>query len=394
MTVQIVLCLMALITLVPVSVLFLQVLMALPKYRSREISGGQRPAVAVMIPAHNEALLIADTLHSITSQLNAGDRLLVVADNCTDDTAEIAAAANAEVIERKDEHRRGKDYAMDFGIRHLERDPPEVIIIVDADCQVGAETINCLAQLCGETARPAQSMYLMQTPRDGDLQTRIAEFAWLVKNLVRRLGYHRLGLPCQLMGTGMAFPWSAISTTPLASGHLAEDLLLGIRLTRSGTPPLFCPEALVTSNFPETLEGIASQRKRWEHGHLGVIVGEAPRLFVEAITRGSVDLMALALDLCVPPLALLMILTFGVFAASAVFAAAVPTGTLPMWLAAVALAMLTSAILLSWGRYARRIIPLRGLVYVPFYALAKIPLYFKFLTQRQVDWVRSRRGKN
>lgn len=384
----------ALATLVPVSVLFVQVVAALRKHQPREIAGIRRPSVAVLVPAHNEALLISDTLRSIASQLAPGDQLFVVADNCTDDTAGVAALAGAEVIERHDQERRGKGYALDFGIRHLERRPPEVVIIIDADCHVGEGTIDRLARVCGETGRPVQALDLMLSPANGNVGTRIAEFSWLIKNQIRPMGSLRLGLPCQLMGTGMAFAWPTISTAPVATGHIVEDLLLGIELARSGRPPLFCPDALVTSYFPETADGIAGQRTRWEYGHLRVIVSEAPRLFVQSITRGSVNLLALALDLCVPPLALLMILTFAVLVASALLFAALPTATLPVWLAGAAVTMLGSAVFLSWLRYGRAVISLGSLLYAPLYALAKVPLYLRFLAQRQVEWVRSRRGRN
>lgn len=388
--IELLLCLLALVTLVPVSVFFVQVLMALPAYRDREIPQGKRPRVAILVPAHNESPTIADTLRSIVPQMVDGDRLLVVADNCTDDTAETAAAAGAEVIERNDQERRGKGYALDFGVRHLRDDSPEVVIFIDADCQVNAGTINRLAHLCGQTTRPVQALYLMHSPEGAGLKTRIAEFAWLVKNQVRPLGYHRLGLPCQLMGTGMAFPWSCISTMALASGHIVEDLLLGINFTRSGTPPLFCQEARVTSFFPSSVEGVQGQRIRWEHGHLGMILGDAPRLFAEALRRRDRNLLALVLDLCVPPLALLMLLVLTVFAGSAVFFA-VTKVALPLWLAAAAFAILCSAVMLSWGRYGRQVISLSSLAYAPFYALWKIPLYLKFLVKRQVEWVRSKR---
>jgi cellulose synthase/poly-beta-1,6-N-acetylglucosamine synthase-like glycosyltransferase len=388
--IDILLFLLTLATLVPVSVLFVQVLMALPAYRPREMPGGQRPEVAIVIPAHNEALAILDTLGSIVPQLTAGDRLLVVADNCTDDTAKIAAAAGAEVIERKDQERRGKGYALDFGVRHLERRPPEVVIIIDADCLVGMGTIDRLARLCRQTERPVQALDLMHSPEGAGLKMRLAEFAWLVKNQVRPLGYHRLGLPCQLMGTGMALPWSGIRSSALASGHIVEDLVLGINLTRSGTPPLFCPEALVTSSFPATAEGVTVQRTRWEHGHLKMILSDALRLFAEAIAYGNAKLMALVLDLCVPPLTLLLLLTVTVFIGSAVFFAATNVA-LPLWFAAAVLVMLASAVLLSWARFGRQILSLSDLAYAPFYALWKSPVYFTFLVRRQVEWVRSRR---
>src|SRR5262245_4660636 len=105
--------------------------MALPAYRPHEMQAGRRPLIAIVIPAHNEALGIADTLRNITPQLEVRDRLLVVADNCTDDTARIGTAAGAEVLQRFDCERQGKGYALDFGVRHLERNPPEAVLIID-----------------------------------------------------------------------------------------------------------------------------------------------------------------------------------------------------------------------------------------------------------------------
>src|SRR4051812_9727823 len=134
------LCLPALALCVPVAVLFSQVAMAAPRYRPRAMPAARRPSVAVIIPAHDEALGIAATLRAIVPQLAAGDRVIVVADNCTDDTATVAAAAGAEVLERNDREHRGKGYALDFGVRHLAVNPPEVVIIIDADCDTASGT--------------------------------------------------------------------------------------------------------------------------------------------------------------------------------------------------------------------------------------------------------------
>ena len=75
----------------------------------------------------------------------------MVADNCTDDTAAIARAAGAEVIERQNATLRGKGYALDAGIRHLTANPPAVVIIVDADCLVAGGTIDLLSRRCGSS---------------------------------------------------------------------------------------------------------------------------------------------------------------------------------------------------------------------------------------------------
>lgn len=380
----------ALLLLVPAAVLFVQVAAALVPARPGPEPAGRRPRVAVLVPAHDEALAIGATLRAIVPQLAAGDRLLVVADNCTDDTAVLAAAAGAEVIVRNDAARRGKGYALDFGVRHLERDAPEVAIVVDADCQVAAGALERLARLCARTGRPVQALDLMHAPSGSGMRARVAEFAWLVRNHVRPLGYHRMGLPCQLMGTGMAFPWTFIRAAPLASGHIVEDLKLGLHAARAGAAPLFCPQACVTSEFPRDDAGALTQRTRWEHGHLATLLSDAPRFLVKAAARRDGALAAMALDVCVPPLALLALASFAAFASGAALLAA-GGGAFALAAAGAALALLAAAVLLAWHRFGRRAISVRELAAAPLYALCKLPMYAKFLLRRQAEWVRTQR---
>jgi len=383
----------ALAALVPVGVLWLQVMFALPRWRERPLLTGPRPRVAVLVPAHNEASGIVATLSTILPQLSESDRLLVVADNCSDETAAIALSAGAEVAERRDSERRGKSYALDFGVRYLSDGAADVVIVVDADCQVVQGSIEWLARECEAVAGPVQALNQMRSPVGAGIKTHIAEFAWVVKNCVRPLGYHRMGLPCQLMGTGMAFPWSVIRDTDLASGNIVEDMKLGLDLARAGKLPRFCPEALVTSFFPATAEGIIAQRTRWEHGHLGIILAETPGLLADAVLRASPALLALALDLCVPSLSMLSLLVTVLTSLAAIFAV-FGGGVLPLVLSIVVMAMLGMAVLLAWTRYGRQAVTLGDLAYAPIYALWKIPLYLKFLTGRQVEWVRAKRDGN
>lgn len=376
--------------LAPVVLLFVQILAALPPHRRRPAPAQPRPRVAVLVPAHDEALGIAATVRGIRAQLVEGDRVVVIADNCSDDTALLAGEAGAEVIVREDPQRRGKGYALDFGMRHLEAAPPQAVAIVDADCRLAEGALDRLARTCGATGRPVQALYLMYAPPGARLKVRIAEFAWAVKNLLRPLGYARLGLPCQLMGSGMVFPWATLRGAELASGNIVEDLKLGLALTAAGQAPLFCPDARVCSEFPRSTEGARAQRTRWEHGHLATIVGDAPRLLCAAIVRGNARLAALVLDLCVPPLALLTLAVATVFALSGVLFAAAGQ-LLPLALSALACVMLAGAVLLAWAACGRDIVSFSDLVCAPLYALSKIPLYLRFLVRRQVDWVRSRR---
>ena len=391
MLLQAIFLLLWLLLSVPALVFALQLLMATQSRRPKP-AAGRRPSIAVLVPAHDEAVGIVATLASIRSQLQVGDRVLVVADNCSDDTAAVAIAAGAEAIVRFDCVLRGKSHALDFGVRHLALAPPEVVIVIDADCLLEPGALDCLARLSLASARPVQALYLMRSPPDASLKGKVAEFAWTVKNLARALGYQRLGLPCQLMGSGMAFPWPLMAQAELASGHIVEDLKLGLDFARQGRAPLFCPEAEVSSVFPANAEGAQSQRTRWEHGHLAMMVKEGPALILESVRSKNRDLLALALDMCVPPLALLVLLSL-VFGTLALVPLAFADSNMPWLLALINPLLLGCAVLLAWARFGRAILSLGDLAYAPVYALRKIPLYLKFLVRRQVEWVRSHRDK-
>jgi cellulose synthase/poly-beta-1,6-N-acetylglucosamine synthase-like glycosyltransferase len=375
---------------IPVLVIVVQILAAcVPSPRpARAI--GPRPAVAVLVPAHNEAGGIATTLRALWPQLNTGDRLLVVADNCSDETAAQARAAGAEVIERQHLSLRGKGYALAFGVEHLRSSPPAVLVIVDADCEFAAGALDALVAHCVQAGAPAQARNLMVHQAPARLNGRVAEFAWRVKNWVRPRGYARLGLPCPLTGTGMAFPWPLIKSAQLASGSLVEDMQLGIDMVVAGHAPVFCEEALVTSAFPETLSASASQRTRWEHGHLGMILQRAPGLILAAGRRRDLRLLAVALDLAVPPLALLMLLTIlGWSVAGA--AAWAGLGLLAWYAASGCLSVLALAVGLAWAGWGRAVLSLADLASVPWYVAGKLGIYLRFWSRRQKDWVRTDR---
>lgn len=378
------------VLLVPAVVLFVETMVAPRAVVAARSVAVERPRIAVLVPAHDEAAGIAASLATIISELAPGDRVLVVADNCSDDTAAVAAGAGAEVVRRDDPERRGKGYALDHGVRHLAASPPDVVLVVDADCTLHPGSLDVLGRLCAATGRPVQALDLARAPPGSALNARIAEFAWVVKNFVRPLGSLRLGLPCQLMGTGMAFPWAVIERAPLASGQIVEDVRLGLDLAAAGKPPLFCPQALVTSYLASTEAGRAVQRRRWEHGHIGVIVELAPTYFWRACRTTNFALAAMVLDVCVPPLAaLLLSLLLAVALGLATFA--VGAGAVPLTFASLALGLVTSGVTRAWHHHGRAILSGSDLCGIPAYALAKLPMYLRALSGRESRWARAER---
>lgn len=379
----------AVLVAAPVAVFLAQVVSARGKATFAEFVA-PAGSVAILMPAHDEAAGISTAIRALVSQLTPGDRLLVVADNCSDDTAAVARAAGAEVTVRVDPLLRGKGYALDHGIRHLSAAPPDAVVIVDADCVVAGDAVELLRKACLSSQRPVQALYLMRARPEASLRQRMAAFAWRVRNEVRPSGWHRLGLPCQLMGTGMAFPWSLIATASLASGSIVEDMQLGIDLAVAGSAPTFCPLALVTSTFPDSSEGTLAQRTRWEHGHLAMIAAHGLPLLWRGIVRRRLDLVAMALDLCVPPLASLVLVLLALAIAAALLAAQ-GGGLTPLVMAIAVLATLVLATGLAWSQVGRTLVSLPELLSAPLYAVAKIPIYVKLFTARQRQWIRTRR---
>jgi cellulose synthase/poly-beta-1,6-N-acetylglucosamine synthase-like glycosyltransferase len=388
------LCFLALGLFLPAAVLFAECAAALLPERPPLAEDASRNAlrVVVLIPAYDEATVLRRTLEGVLPELGAGDQVLVVADNCTDDTAAIARASGAEVLERVDPKRRGKGFALDAGIAHLAASPPDVVVVLDADCHVVPGSIRRLADCASRFGRPAQAEDLLTVPERATPLARVSALAFLVRNHVRPTGLRHLGLPCHLMGTGMAFPWNVIRDAPAAGPHLAEDIQMGIALASLGFAPMYCPGARITSSSPERASAARGQRRRWEHGHMSTLLDRAPRLIWRGLARRQPHLLTMGLDLIVPPLALLVVLLLGGIALALAFTHG-RGSTAPLMLFSSALILVLGAVFIAWFRFGRTTLPARYIALVPLYVAWKIPLYLSFAVRGPyATWERAERS--
>ena len=372
--------------LVPALVLCIEVAAAaLPPRRAARVPSVPRPRIDVLVPAHDEALHIGATVAALTRQLAPGDRVIVIADNCRDETAALALRAGACVLERRNPEHFGKGYALAAGVQFAHADAPGVVLVIDADTQPGEGLVSTLAALAHATGRPVQAAYTLQPPRDAWLGARLSAFAFRLRNQVRPRGLARLGLPCLLTGSGMAIPWERLRAAALAHGGTAEDLALAVELALAGAPPLFCDGVSVVGRLPECSADALAQRRRWEHGHLAVALGMAPGLLRAAFARREPALAALALELCVPPLSLWGLLWLA--AAAPAFGFALLGGaSAPAALLALAAALATAAVALAWLRFGRDLFPPAAWLELPGYWLGKLPSYLDFLRRREDRW--------
>ncbi len=376
---------------IPSFVFFAECMAALLPEKTRS-SEGEDPTTVILVPAHDEAAGISLTLESLKKACGPKQRIVVIADNCSDDTAALARANGVDAIERQNQEQRGKGYAIVFGLDHLAKsEPPEVVIIVDADCRASQAAMRTLARRAKETNRPVQADYVITPPEKHTPMSVVSGLAVLVKNKVRPAGLRKLGLPCHLTGSGMAFPWEVIRKAPPTGSYLVEDMLIGIELAHLGHPPLSCADAEITSELPEKDEAAKGQRRRWEHGHLATLLERGPRLVVQGILRGDFDLIAMGLDLLVPPMALLvMLLILSAGLSLAAYLAGV--AYMPLQTAMFSLTTVGLAVFLAWFVYGRKTLPFRYLIFVPVYMLWKVPLYAAFfLRRKQKTWDRTER---
>ena len=387
-----VVCLPALLTLV----WFSEVLAGCFALRKERTFSGVAPGTlfhrtTVLIPAHNEGAGILPTIRDVQVQLGPDDRILVVADNCTDDTAAIVQAAGVEVTVRADPERRGKGYALEFGVRHLGLNPPDVVVIMDADCRLGENALRHLSDSAIASGRPVQSLYFMLAPENAPPGKGVNLFAWRVKNWIRPLGLKLFGLPTQLFGTGMAFPMSLLLDRDLGNSRLAEDTALGLALASAGYAPLFISEARVHSHFPVSQTGKEQQRQRWEKGHLDNIVDLVPRAVFRSLRDRNLGLAALAIDMTVPPLSLLVLVTalceiFGGIA----FGLGAPPAALAIPSLSILLLVLGTA--LAWTAVGRDVLPLRELLRLPLHVIQRLGSFHRIASGKATSaWIRTDR---
>lgn len=346
--------------------------------------------VVVLVPAHDEAATLPRSGAALSGLRRPGTDVLLVADNCADDTAAIAWALGLEVVERHDSLRRGKGFALAFGRDRLAVSPPDVVVVLDADCEIEPDALSRLADVVLATDRTVQAAYVFRPAPQTPPVVQISNFAFMVKNLVRQRGIRRIGGAAILTGSGMAFPWRSFAQLELATGNIVEDLAIGISLVERGDAPSFYAGATVLSDCSSDA-GSQTQRARWESGFLGMARQHAPGLLWSGLLGPDWRRFWMGLHLLVPPLSMLL----GLNVAGAVFfgvAALLGAGTLPFLLSAALSLLLGLVVAFAWIVEGQTHLSRAAALRLPLYLAWKLAIYARIVTGRQaVAWTRTDR---
>lgn len=228
---------------------------------------------AIVIAAHNEEKVITNSLKSLNDLKYDKDYfdIFVVADNCTDKTAEYSLKENAIVYERFDKDRRGKGYALEWmfnKIFEMEK-KYDAIVVLDADNIVSQNFLIEMNVKLNNGYKVVQGYIDSKNPNDNWL-TLSYSIAFWSNNRLFQLCRDNLGLSCQLSGTGFCLDIETLKKIGWGATCLTEDLEFTCKLAMNDMRVTSAYKAIVYDEKPLTLKQSWNQRKRWMQGFADV----------------------------------------------------------------------------------------------------------------------------
>ena len=245
--------------------------LALAQRRTRACASGDA-RLLVLIPAHNEELLLEPCVRSLCSQRYPSSQLsvVVIADNCTDATATVARSAGALCLERTDLERKGKPRAIAWALDQIDYRSYDAVIIIDADTVVDPSFACHIARVPNLRTKAVQPYNGIRNPGDSALTRMGAVFTTIRYALQFRLK-SAAGINLPLMGNGMCVGTDVLAERGWTAFSICEDWEVYAQLTERGVPIEACLEARLYSQEARSLGQSASQRRRWAAGKMSLL---------------------------------------------------------------------------------------------------------------------------
>jgi cellulose synthase/poly-beta-1,6-N-acetylglucosamine synthase-like glycosyltransferase len=348
---------------------------------------------AILIPAHNEIAVLGKLLESLAALEYPKDHfaVYVVADNCTDTTAELARTTGwVHVYERSDQNKRGKGFALSWLMQKLNEDRLiyDAYIVLDADSVVHPNFLEEMNKGLAQGAQALQGHNTVLNVTDSP-STALRWLALTLMNHVRPIGRNGLGCSSTLTGNGMCLSRSLLMRYPWQSFSLAEDYQYYLNLVKHGEKVQYMPEAIVRSEMPSTFAQMRTQDIRWESPDVSLPAWRTAWQLLKAGMRNRdfARLEAIA-ELLTPPLSYLIGLCLLTLLGSMLLWS-IPSLLMSLVIAAGLFCYLSSAIYLV--RPPRSLF--RALLHAPGFMLWKlwVILVVKRSKKHTAEWIRTSR---
>lgn len=352
----------------------------------------RRTKFDVIVPAHNEAGVIARTVSSLRRVDWPPElfRIFTVADNCTDETAAAARAAGSRVLERHDTQFRGKGYALDFAFNASLREGwADAVVVIDADAEVSPNLLEAFASAIERGAWAVQAHYGVLNPH-ASWRTRLITIAKGSFHIVRSRARERMRVSCGIRGNGWCVTHPLLRAVPYRAFSLAEDLEYGIELGLAGHRVAYVDEAHADADMVSGEKIASTQRQRWEGGRFQLIRSKTGKLLRAAITQRSRICLDLALDLLALPLSYIVLNIIMLALTSAIAQLWLPEVRIWLWVALGSAACVAAYVLRGWRLSG---VGARGLL-----DLARAPAFLAWkmivmLRRESSEWVRTERER-
>jgi cellulose synthase/poly-beta-1,6-N-acetylglucosamine synthase-like glycosyltransferase len=345
----------------------------------------------IIVPAHNEEPVLANVIRSLQALDWPADqfRVVVVADNCTDATAAIAAAEGAHVMQRIDREHRGKGYALDFGFKASRaRGWADAVVVVDADAQVSPNLLESFACRIERGEQAIQAHYGVSNT-SASWRTRLLSIAKAAFHIVRSRGRERVRASCGIRGNGWAVTHTLLDRVPYKAFSLTEDLEYGISLGMAGFRVAYADEAHANAEMVSVESAARKQRQRWESGRFQLIRNMTVPLLRQAVRKRSLVCLDLACDLMVLPLSYVVLNVLALLVLAVIATLAQPLMQVWIWVGLGCVAALVLHILRGWQLSGTGLQGLVDLARAPFFLLWKIVVMLR--GNQSKEWVRTKR---
>lgn len=244
---------------------------ALIQFKEKPLIKNKKHKFMMILPAHNESSVIGALIESLQS-LDYPKELYdiyVIADNCTDNTAQIAKELGAIVYERFDEKKKTKGFAMQWFLNQKikENADYDAFCVFDADNVVDKNFLNAMNKKLCQGEEIVQGYRDIKNPADSWISAGYALFYWMM-NRFYHLARYNLGLSPLINGTGFMVDFNLIKPTGWDTITLTEDIEFSLKNIAKGRKLGWATDAIVYDEQPTEFKQSWSQRSRWTVGHL------------------------------------------------------------------------------------------------------------------------------
>ena len=360
---------------------------------------GRAPSTRFMIviPAHDEVSVIRATVSRLLA-IDYPSRLFsihIIADYCSDNTAEAARLAGAVVHERNEGPRTGKGAALSWLFQKiLKEEPCDAVVIFDADTRVDPGFLRIMDWRLAKGDQVIQGQHIISNPDQGWFPA-LTWAMFLIDNRFQNLGRSNLGWSAKNMGDSICFRVDVLRQLGWGEG-LTEDYHLRYKLLLNGLRIAYEPAAIGYGEAPLTWSQARTQRARWLRGTHDTSQHYVKHLIVEGMKRRNLAMLDGALQAIFPSYSTMSVLVLLVFTVQVFIDYLIGSG-LPWTIMAAWAAMVVTLLIYPLVGLALERAPARAYIVIllgPFFILWRTWLA---LTSRfggkEVTWIRTEHGK-